>query len=145
MIAVTRRRWPCLLHPYITVGRGRWGTLDIVRKKKDEGPSFMVYLVCALIDLGGWGETKHGLERLQSAPWHADVRSHLSGFSALFSHWLQVRKVGTVYLKRITHTYEGYRTLSARVKRQFSLPCYYKDVTTTYLNKKEDSRPWDTD
>ena len=64
-----------------------------------------------------------------------------SGFSALFSHWLQVRKVGTVYLKRITPTYDGYRTLSARVKRQFSLPCYYKDVTTTYLNRKEDSRP----
>ena len=40
MIAVTRRRWPCLLHPYITVGRGRWGTLDIVRKKKGWRPQF---------------------------------------------------------------------------------------------------------
>ena len=34
-----------------------------------------------------------------------------SGFSVLFSHWLQVRKVGTVYFKRILPTYEGYRTL----------------------------------
>lgn len=26
----------------------------------------------------GWGEIKHGLKRLQCAPLHADVQSHLS-------------------------------------------------------------------
>ena len=43
----------------------------------------MVYLTCAVIGVDGQGEIQHGLKRLHSAPLHADVRSHLSGFSAI--------------------------------------------------------------
>ena len=43
----------------------------------------MVYLTCAVIGLGGRGEIQHGLKQLHSAPLHVDVRSHLSGFSAI--------------------------------------------------------------
>ena len=39
-----------------------------------------------------------------------------SGFSALFSHWLQVRKVGTVYLKR----YYPHMKATARFKRELT-------------------------
>ena len=42
-----------------------------------------------------------------------------SGFSALFSHWLQVRKVGTVYFKRILPTYEGYARFNLFTARVF--------------------------
>ena len=57
------------------------------------GHSVVVYLTCAVIGLGGRGKIQHGLKQLHSAPLHVDVRSHLSGFSAL-----QVRRVGTVDL-----------------------------------------------
>ena len=43
----------------------------------------MVYLTCAVIDLGGWGEITHGVMRQHSAPLKSDVRSHLSGSSAI--------------------------------------------------------------
>ena len=43
----------------------------------------MVYLICAVIGLGGRGEIIHGLKRLPKAPLHADVRSYLSGSSVI--------------------------------------------------------------
>ena len=43
----------------------------------------VVSLTYAVIGLGGLGEIKHGLRQLHSAPLHTDVRSHLSGSSAL--------------------------------------------------------------
>ena len=43
----------------------------------------MIYLTYAVIGLGGRGENKHRLKRLHSAPLHADVRSRLSGPSAI--------------------------------------------------------------
>lgn len=50
------------------------------------GSGVMVYLTCAVIDLGGRGEMKHGLKWLHSAPLQVNVRSHLSripGLSAI--------------------------------------------------------------
>ena len=40
---------------------------------------------CAAIRLGGWwrGEIIHGLKRLQCGPLFADMRSHVSGPSAI--------------------------------------------------------------
>ena len=46
-------------------------------------PGVMVHLTCAVIGLGGWGEIMHGLKRQPAAPLHADVRSNLSGSSAI--------------------------------------------------------------
>ena len=43
----------------------------------------MVYLICAVIGLGGRGEIIHGLKRLPKVPLHADVRSYLSGSSVI--------------------------------------------------------------
>ena len=48
------------------------------------GPDVMVYLTCAVIGLGGRGVIKTWTESgCKSAPLHADVRSHLSGSSAI--------------------------------------------------------------
>ena len=77
-------RWPCLPHPYTSVGRGRKRTNDIVRKRVGEvNPGVMVYLTCAVICLGRRGEIIHGLKRQPAAPSHADVRFHLPGFSVI--------------------------------------------------------------
>ena len=54
-----------------------------MKRVGDVGPSGIVYLTYAVIGLGGWGEIKHGLKQLHSAPLHAYVWSHLSGFSAI--------------------------------------------------------------
>ena len=43
----------------------------------------MVYLICAVIGLGGQGEIIHGLKRLPKMPLHSDVRSYLSGSSVI--------------------------------------------------------------
>ena len=36
----------------------------------------IVYLIRAVIGLGGWGEIMYGLRRQPEAPSYADVRSH---------------------------------------------------------------------
>ena len=67
-----------------SIGRGRKRTHDIVRKRVgDVDPGVMVYLICAVIGLGGRGEIIHGLKRLPKAPLHTDVRSYLSGSSVI--------------------------------------------------------------
>ena len=59
----------------------------------------MVYLRCAVIGLGGRGEIQHGLKRLRSTVRLYMLTSDLTSLvSPQFSHWLQVTKVGTVYL-----------------------------------------------
>jgi len=95
--AVTLRRWPCLLHPYTSVGRRRKRSRDIVRKiLKRVGKfalvSWSIWLMCH--HWSGWARLmKHGLKQQHSSPlnafpWDAYFRSHLSG------HWLQVGRVG---------------------------------------------------
>jgi len=55
-----------------------------MERVRDVGLGVIVYLTFAVIGLGGWGETKHGMKRLHSAPLiHADIRSHLSGSSVI--------------------------------------------------------------
>ena len=59
----------------------------------------MVYLTCAVIGLGERGEIQHGLKRLRSTVRLYMLTSDLTSLvSPQFSHWLQVTKVGTVYL-----------------------------------------------
>ena len=59
----------------------------------------MVYLTCAVIGLGGQGEIQHGLKWLHSTVRLYMLMSDLTSLvSPQFSHWLQVRKVGSVYL-----------------------------------------------
>ena len=47
---MTLRRWPCLLHPYTSVGRGSKRSRDIVRKTKRVGKfalvSWSIWLMC---------------------------------------------------------------------------------------------------
>ena len=51
-----------------------------MERVRDVGVGVIVYLTFAIIGLGGWGKTKHGMKRLHSATLiHADIRSHLSG------------------------------------------------------------------
>ena len=57
--AVTLSHWPCLLHPYTSVGRWRKRMRDIVRKE---------WGTCAVIGLGGRDDIKHGLKQQHSTP-----------------------------------------------------------------------------
>lgn len=59
------------------------------------GSVVMVYLTCAVIDLGGRGEMKHGLKWLHSAPYKLTSDLTFRGFlvSPQSRHLLQVRKV----------------------------------------------------
>ena len=58
----------------------------------------MVYLICAVIGLGGRGEIIHGLERQPEVPLHADVRSYLPG-SSVIQPLVAREEIGTfVYL-----------------------------------------------
>ena len=64
---------------------------------RDVGPDVMVYLTCAIIGLGGRGVIKTWTEvaaRLRLYMLTSDLTSLVP---PQFSHWLQVRKVGTVY------------------------------------------------
>ena len=64
---------------------------------RDVGPDVMVYLTCATIGLGGRGVIKTWTEvaaRLRLYMLTSDLTSLVP---PQFSHWLQVRKVGTVY------------------------------------------------
>ena len=53
------------------------------QKSRDVDPGVMVYLICAVIGLGGQGEIIHGLKRQPEASLHADIRSYLSGSSVI--------------------------------------------------------------
>ena len=115
-LAVTLRRWPCLLHSYTSVERRRKRTLHIVRKKYGmKAPvSWSIWFAPSLVWAG---------EMTSNMDWSGCiVRLNMltsdltSGFSALFSHWLQVRKVGTVYLKR----YYPHMKATARFKRELT-------------------------
>ena len=55
----------------------------------------MVYLICAVIGLGGRGEIIHGLKRLPKVPLHTDVRSYLSG-SSVIQRLAAREEIGTV-------------------------------------------------
>ena len=61
-------------------------------------PDVMVYLTCALIGLGGRGVIKTWTEVAARVRLYILTSDLTSLFSPQFSHWLQVRKVGTVYL-----------------------------------------------
>ena len=120
--AVTLRRWPCLLHPYTSVGRGRETTLWHCSKWVDDvGRGVLVYLTCAFISLGGRGEI--------SMDWSScKVRLYMltSDLTSLvaqqFSHWLQVRKVGTPCHHR------HFKDLNARC-------CRWRPVTEQWRQK----------
>ena len=85
--AVTLSRWPCLLYSSTSVGRGlKKKPWHCSKRVGDVGPDVMVYLTCAVIGLGGRGVIKNtdwSWSGCKSAPLHADVRSHLSGSSAI--------------------------------------------------------------
>ena len=64
------------------IQRFKWRLME--RLVRDVGAGVIVYLTFAVIGLGGWGETKHEMTRLHSAPLiHAYIRSHLSGFPVI--------------------------------------------------------------
>ena len=58
----------------------------------------MVYLTCAVIGLGGRGVIKTWTEVAARVPLYMLMSDLTSLVPPQFSHWLQVRKVGTVYL-----------------------------------------------
>ena len=82
-----RGRWPCLLYSTTSVGRGlKKKPWHCSKRVGDVGPDVMVYVTCAVIGLGGRGVIKNtdwSWSGCKSAPLHADVRSHLSGSSAI--------------------------------------------------------------
>ena len=73
-------------------------TRDIVRRVGDVGPDVMVYLTCAVIGLGGRGVIKTWTEVAARVCLYMLTSDLTSLFPPQFSHWLQVRKVGTVHL-----------------------------------------------
>ena len=58
----------------------------------------MVYLTCAVIDLGGRGVIKTWTEVAARVCLYMLTSDLTSLVSPPFSHWLQVRKVGTVII-----------------------------------------------
>ena len=58
----------------------------------------MVYLNCAVIGLGGRGVIKTWTEVTAGVRLYMLTSDLTSLFPPQFSHWLQVRNVGTVYL-----------------------------------------------
>ena len=96
--AIMLSRWPYLLHPCTSVGRGRKRIHDIVRKEKGTyAPmSWSIWLVPSSVWVGEvW--SKHGLKWLQECAFKMQTSDPTSLFPPQFSHWLQARKVGTVY------------------------------------------------
>ena len=68
----------------------------------------MVYLTCAVIGLGGRGVIKTWTEVAARVRLYMLTSDLTSLVPPQFSHWLQVRKVGTVmYLFSISFTMEG--------------------------------------
>ena len=63
----------------------------------DVGPDVMVYQTGAVIGLGGRGVIKTWTEVAASLRLYMLVSDLTSLVPPQFSHWLQVRKVGTVY------------------------------------------------
>ena len=97
--AVMLSRWPCLLHPCTSVGRGRKRTRDIVRKELGTWApmSRSIWLVPSSVWVGEvW--SKHGLKWLQECAFTCcRPISPLWIFRNSASAWMQMRKVGTVY------------------------------------------------
>ena len=60
----------------------------------DIGPAVMVYVTCAVIGLGGWGEIKHGSGSIVHL--YMLMPDLTSLVPPQFSHWLQVREGGTL-------------------------------------------------
>ena len=58
----------------------------------------MVYLTCAVIGLGGRGVIKTWTEVAERVRLYMLTSDLTSLVPPQFSHWLQVRKVGTAYL-----------------------------------------------
>ena len=63
----------------------------------DVVPDVMVYLTCAVIGLGGRGVIKTWTEVAATVRLHKLTSDLTSLVPTQFSHWLQVRNVGTVY------------------------------------------------
>ena len=63
----------------------------------DVGPDVMVYQTGAVIGLGGRGVIKTWTEVVASVRLYMLASDLTSLVPPQFSHWLQVRKVGTVY------------------------------------------------
>ena len=61
------------------------------------GPDVMVYLTCAVIGLGGRGVIKTWTEVAARVRLYMLTSDLTTLVPPQFSHWLQVRKVGTVY------------------------------------------------
>ena len=64
----------------------------------DVGPDVMVYLTCAVIGLGGRGVIKTWTEVAARVRLYMLTSDLTSLVPPQFSHWLQVRKVGTVII-----------------------------------------------
>ena len=64
----------------------------------DVGPDVMVYLTCAIIGLGGRGVIKTWTEVAARVRLYMLTSDLTSLVPPQFSHWLQVRKVGTVII-----------------------------------------------
>ena len=71
----------------------------------------MVYLTCAVIGLGGRGVIKTWTEVAARVPLYMLTSDVTSLIPPQFSHWLQVRKVGTLFLSLKT----PYQDVEARV------------------------------
>ena len=62
------------------------------------GPDVMVYLTCAVIGLGGRGVIKTQTEVAARVRLYMLTSDLTSLVPSQFSHWLEARKVGNVYL-----------------------------------------------
>ena len=71
--------------------------VTLFEKTRERRPDVMVYLICALIGLGGRGVIKTWTEVAARVRLYMLTSGLTSLFPPQFSHWLQVRKVGTVY------------------------------------------------
>ena len=75
-------------------------SMTLFEKRRGRRPRChgIVYLTCAVIGLGGRGVIKTWTEVAARMRLYMLTSDLTSLFPPQFSHWLQVRKVGTVYL-----------------------------------------------
>ena len=72
--------------------------VTLFEKSRDVGSDVMVFLTCAVIGLGGRGVIKTWTEVAARVRLYLMTTDLTSLVPPQFSHWLQVRKAGTVYL-----------------------------------------------
>ena len=93
---MTLSRWPCLLHPCTSVGGDVKEPVTLFEKSRGRRPR--CHGLCAVIGLGGRGVIETWTEVAARVRLYMLTSDLTSLVPPQFTHWLQVRIVGTVII-----------------------------------------------